>query len=117
MKERKAAAARRFKEKNPTWHRDYRRANKKKLNLAEAARRHGVSVDVYSAAMEKPCGICGGKSEHLDHDHASGEVRAALCAPCNWGLGHFKDSAGRLEAAVAYLHSHEPKVGGKVYRV
>ena len=53
------------------------------------------------------CAIC--KSEpavHVDHDHASGGVRALLCFNCNGGLGQFKDNPEVLHAAAYYVQFH-----------
>lgn len=52
------------------------------------------------------CAICGStfvRSPHLDHDHATGQVRGLLCNRCNTGLGMFKDSTELLAKATHYL--------------
>ena len=53
------------------------------------------------------CRICGFKPEnrrlHVDHDHATGEIRGLLCLHCNTMLGRFSDSIERFRAAIEYL--------------
>lgn len=70
----------------------------------------GMDADAASdllASQGGKCAICDlaieGRFAHLDHDHATGSVRAYLCGPCNRGLGLFYDSPERLEKAKNYL--------------
>lgn len=42
----------------------------------------------------------------VDHDHATGAIRALLCQACNQGLGFFKDSVSTMTLAIAYLEKH-----------
>ena len=44
-------------------------------------------------AQEGACLLCGRHTDLvIDHDHETGEIRGALCPPCNTGLDMFKDS-------------------------
>ena len=59
------------------------------------------------------CAICGCSGEDaphkrlvLDHDHATGRIRAMLCLQCNSGLGQFRDNPALLAAAIRYLQEH-----------
>lgn len=70
---------------------------------------HGIPVsDVVLLTQSGVCMICG-KSRPLviDHSHATGKVRGALCNSCNLGLGLLGDTLQTLESAVEYLRSVE----------
>lgn len=58
-------------------------------------------------ALGDVCGICGervlDRHLHVDHDHKNQRVRGILCRSCNFGLGLFRDSPERLQAAISYL--------------
>lgn len=89
------------------------RYKKKKLVLAaqSASRKYGVSFETAVELHTTPCMICGRPADIsdkscIDHCHSTGRVRGALCSDCNLGLGHFKDSPQRLQAAVEYLNRH-----------
>lgn len=74
--------------------------------------KHGVSPELFQAVVDAQggkCAICG-KSEPragsrlaVDHCHATGEFRGALCTNCNQGLGKFFDNEDFLQAAINYL--------------
>jgi hypothetical protein len=78
--------------------------------------RYGVTPEQFDQMLADQggeCAICGtdvpgGRGGfHVDHNHDSGAVRGLLCHACNVGIGHLGDSTTRLEAALAYLRSHE----------
>lgn len=83
---------------------------------------YGISYEEHAALLASQngkCAICGDtempidprtKKPYelaLDHDHATGKVRAFLCPNCNIGLGGFRDDPVRLQAAISYLAKHK----------
>lgn len=79
----------------------------------------GLTVADYNRMLDDQGGVCGicGRAEtathrgnvrrlSVDHDHATGTVRALLCNDCNTGLGKFGDDPVQLETAAAYLRRH-----------
>ena len=73
-------------------------------------RRYGISAaeaDFLLAQQDGLCAICkAAPAVHVDHDHATGAVRALLCFNCNGGLGQFKDNHVLLHAAAYYVAFH-----------
>jgi len=73
-------------------------------------RRYGISVeeaDDMFATQGGLCAICrAAPAKHVDHDHATGKVRALLCFNCNGGLGQFKDDPDLLREAADYVRFH-----------
>ena len=73
-------------------------------------RRYGISAedaDAMLAAQSGVCAICrAAPARHVDHDHATGAVRALLCFNCNGGLGQFRDDPSLLHLAAFYLEHH-----------
>lgn len=75
------------------------------------AKRRGVVTDSLAKDIERltleqdgKCAICGSEERLcVDHDHATGAVRALLCNGCNLGIGSFRDDPSRLSAAIDYL--------------
>lgn len=82
------------------------------LRVRHRARAYGITAERYTEIKRAGCGICGatesvdGRALHIDHCHATGKVRGALCDSCNHGLGKFKDDPALLRAAIAYLEAH-----------
>lgn len=78
-------------------------------------RRYGMSAeeaDVMLVEQDRLCAICrAAPSVHVDHDHATGAVRALLCVNCNGRVGQFKDDPGLLHLA-ALLRPAPPRAAG-----
>ncbi len=82
----------------------------------------GVDAARYQEMLHTQGGVCAichqpethrdglsGKPKDLavDHDHATGAVRALLCSSCNTALGLFNDSVELLAKAREYVLYHE----------
>lgn len=92
----------------------FRRAtNHRAANVA----RYGITVAQYEEMYEDQFGLCAGCAEprdvlFIDHKHACCPsrtqgcgrcVRGLLCSPCNFTVGHARDSPSRLRQLAAYL--------------
>jgi Recombination endonuclease VII len=73
-------------------------------------RRYGITGEEADALLESQGGLCAicrsAPAKHVDHDHATGAVRALLCFNCNGGLGQFRDDPGLLHLAAFYVEHH-----------
>jgi SLT domain-containing protein len=116
-----AKAAQRYQEKKEeikAYTREYNRRNKAiiapKKQIAARKQRYGLSDEAFKEMLLQQnysCALCGGvsaakRSLAVDHDHTSGKVRKLLCALCNLGLGHAKDSPEVIRLAALYLERH-----------
>ena len=108
--ERQRVNARQWTDANRERKREGGKSYAKRIRTPEYNRRKyaasfGLTVEVYAAYLAEPCGICGGKSRHLDHDHAcckrgcSKCIRGGLCHRCNIGLGFYEKWFKPHEAA------------------
>jgi hypothetical protein len=83
-------------------------------------RRYGISAADADLMLEEQGGLCAickaAPAVHVDHDHATGAVRALLCFNCNGGLGQFKDDPMVLHAAAYYvaLHTARQQVAAEI---
>jgi hypothetical protein len=70
-------------------------------------RRYGLSAAEVAEMVSGQFGVCPicirSGPVHVDHDHATGRVRAVLCFNCNGGLGQFRDDPELLRRAARYL--------------
>lgn len=95
--------------------RSWAAANKTQIKIiARKAqlRRYGLTIEDFNERLQQQAGKCAicnttkpGRFDvfQVDHNHETGKVRGLLCASCNKGLGHFKDSVQLLIKAVRYL--------------
>ena len=108
---------RKWVEKNPERYRATQRAYAESGRKSVAdrkshlKRKFGLTQAEYDELLvlqDGGCAICGelpGErvSLHVDHDHATGEVRGILCMRCNNALGLFREDADPLTEAAHYL--------------
>jgi hypothetical protein len=87
------------------------------LRRRATLRRIGATPEQYADRVDSQghvCAICGEPESRqhqegkvcrlaLDHNHATGQIRGALCSSCNLALGKLNDDPVRLRAAADYL--------------
>ena len=97
------------------YHREYRKTRTAESREGHLRRKFGLSQADYDLLLGKQgggCRICGKKpgkiSLHVDHDHATGEVRGLLCVGCNNALGQLHDDTELLRRAITYVTGDLP---------
>jgi hypothetical protein len=92
--------------------RKYRESGKKAVSdrKSHLKRSYGITPERYDEMLREQrggCAICGKRPGdiplHVDHDHATGEVRGLLCVGCNNGLGLFDESEELFFSAMTYV--------------
>lgn len=72
-------------------------------------RRFGLTKSDFVERLNKQGGVCAickrtsTQRFHVDHDHATGQVRSLLCGSCNRAIGLFADNPETVMAAYEYL--------------
>lgn len=103
-------------------HKQWRTKNPMASLRHKLSNKYKLSVTQYQLLLQLQrnlCVVCGqpetskdqkGNVRRLsvDHCHTTGGVRGLLCARCNSGLGHFRDSSTTLQKAIAYLSNYTP---------
>lgn len=80
-------------------------------------REYGLTQEQFEAmliAQGNTCVICRmtfgetkADAPHVDHNHATGRVRALLCINCNFLIGHCHEDPELLTAAGLYLQTQK----------
>lgn len=106
--------------------REYERIRRERLGFRGRKNRklkyqYGMTIQEYSAILKAQnglCAICENKETTInaknskiqklcvDHDHATGKIRALLCTACNKALGLLNDDPSRILKAHNYLLKH-----------
>jgi hypothetical protein len=74
-------------------------------------RTYGMTVEDYDRMLEAQGGVCAicreprpeERTLHVDHDHATGEIRGLLCFRCNNAIGDLRESAELACSLAEYL--------------
>jgi hypothetical protein len=117
--ERRLASYRKWRENNRstinTKRRAYYAKNTDKAYFGWTRKQYGVDREQYEEMMQTQnakCAICGvdfstlSRRPAIDHNHATGEVRALLCNPCNARVGFVETEATYRVAVLSYLEQH-----------
>jgi hypothetical protein len=119
-REREIARVKAWQQANAERHNENQRARRERPEVkarereGHLKRKFGITQERYAellAAQGGGCAVCRrkakpGRSLHVDHDHATGEVRGLLCFSCNAALGHLADDPDRIHALSRYVLRH-----------
>ena len=111
------AKAKAWRLANPDRVAAYRKNNRSKNHKQEIVRKYGVAFDWFDKQFETQnqcCATCKKPLEwtdkqntpHVDHCHATGNVRGILCNRCNTVLGLCIDNKELFKNLIGYLECH-----------
>ena len=99
--------------------RDDQQKNRHAISEYKRERNFGMSRGTYASMFASQGGVCAickqpssqvrqGKlvALHVDHDHATSQVRGLLCVDCNLGIGRLKNNPELMEQAAEYVRRH-----------
>lgn len=91
------------------WYRRNRETEIQRATERHVMKRYGLTMPEYNSLLAEGCAICGTHEGKLcmDHNHANGKVRAALCSQCNLGIGALGDDPERMRRAADYVEEHD----------
>ncbi len=114
-REREIARVRMWQQANPERLKASRQRNRatrnRKMREIHLRNKFGLTPDEYERILDQQAGVCAlceypptpGISLHVDHDHATGEIRGLLCVRCNNALGLFREDPDLLKRAARYV--------------
>lgn len=92
---------------NRAKHRASHNARQRRYRSKVRARKYGLTLEQQDALLAHNNGMCPICKDRpvtdIDHCHATGKVRGALCHTCNTGIGMLRDSPEFLRSAAEYL--------------
>lgn len=96
----------------------WREAHPDKTRAADIKRRlaqYGLTLEQFEemfARQEGRCATCPATEVlGVDHDHATGRVRALLCKGCNLALGNARENPDTLRQLAQYIELHAGSIG------
>jgi hypothetical protein len=114
---REIARVKAWQQANPerlkAWREKNRNRRLEQLREIHLRNKFGLTPQEYDRILEAQGGVCAlcerpptpGISLHVDHDHATGEIRGLLCMRCNNALGLFGEDPDVLKRAARYATS------------
>lgn len=96
------------------------RESRRRLVKDRTLRRlYGITLEQYERMLTAQDGVCAichmpettkfGQHLAVDHDHATGKIRALLCMRCNTTLGVLRDNPELAERLLEYLELHRER--------
>lgn len=88
----------------------WRRGHKLAVKAHNLRQAYGISLEDWRRLNFAQGGVCAGcffpaenQTLSVDHDHATGQVRGLLCAPCNSAVGMLKECPERARSILKYI--------------